>query len=190
MVRRELVAFEIFSCARVQLLFSFRGKFVWCQGYFCKCWLVVPIALTPCASLPWARHNPRLFLQLCDFGALKQQHQTSKQKHDASPSLQGGGRASASPTRLRPRSQHGGANLNSSHEKVSPSATNASPNARNLDSSSPLRLSSPNSPQALTHKNYKASCPSSPAPPQSHVCARFMPVGALEQMPAPCRARA
>jgi hypothetical protein len=127
---------------------------------------------TPLSSLD---HFAR---QLCDFSALKQQQQSSKQKHESSSSiLQASSRAAASPvpgstspTRLRPRSQHGSGNTTTAPAAAggggkgssngvrgtSPSAFNTSPDARNAESTSPLRLSSPNSPP-LTHKNYKVS---------------------------------
>ncbi len=113
-------------------------------------------------------------LQLCDFGALKQQQQNLKQKHDASSNLHASGRASASPlpgstspSRPRPRSQHGNGKAAPSnvHKSASPTKVNASPLARNSETVSPLRLSSPNSPQGLTHKNYKV--PPLPPPPPS-----------------------
>jgi hypothetical protein len=126
----------------------------------------MPSTSSPTLSFPF---NSKIFFlttskQLCDFGALKQQQQNLKQKQDAAANLQASGRVSASPlpgshspTRLRPRSQHGnGKAAPSSAHKTSPPRTgNASPFAQNSQSLSPLRLSSPNSPQGPVHKSYK-----------------------------------
>ncbi len=122
-----------------------------------------PPALPPHPTPPPPSPSNAFARQLCDFSALKQQQQqSSKQKHEASFNSQASTQASASPfpgssspTRLRPRSQHGsGKAVSNGHTGTSPSTKNTSPIARNAESSSPLRLSSPNSPP-LTHKNYK-----------------------------------
>jgi hypothetical protein len=129
----------------------------------------------PPYSSPLRDHFAR---QLCDFSALKQQQHSSKQKYESSSSIpQASSRTAASPvpgstspTRLRPRSQHGSGNTSTAPAAAggggkvssngvrgtSPSAFSTSADARNSESTSPLRLSSPNSPP-LTHKNYKVS---------------------------------
>ncbi len=154
-------------------LFVICHKFLWHKWPNSQCWSVIP--LPPPLLLS---HRLTFARQLCDFSALKQQQQSSKQKHEPSSSnLQASSRAAAtpvpgstSPTRLRPRSQHGSGSTTTAHAAAggggkgssngvrgnSPSAFNTSPDARNSESTSPLRLSSPNSPP-LTHKNYKVS---------------------------------